>query len=200
VLRILQPRYAVLRCFTALRDPRTSRREKKHMLFDIVIIALCAVIAGADDWPKILTFARERSGWLTTFLSLPNGIPSHDTMERVFELLSPASLQRCFLCWIEGVIGQSEDNHYALDGKTLRGSGTSSRGRKPLHLERVESLPCCESSSFSRAGTALTTGSPHFDLTERLENPLEHPGPNATEQDHSQRQDRLCPRLLPAHP
>ena len=137
MLRMLQPRHAVLRYFTALRDPRTSRRDKKHMLFDIVVIALCAVIAGADDWPKILTFARERSGWLTTFLSLPNGIPSHDTMERVFELLSPASLQRCFLRWIEGVIGQSEDNHYALDGKTLRGSGTSSRGQKPLHLESV---------------------------------------------------------------
>ncbi len=134
---MVELRFAVLRCFMPLRDPRLSQREKKHLLLDIVAIALCAVIAGADDWQKILTFARERSGWLTSFLSLPHGIPSHDTMERVFELLSPASLQRCFLRWIEGVIVQAEDNHYAIDGKTLRGSGTSNRGQKPLHLVSV---------------------------------------------------------------
>jgi predicted transposase YbfD/YdcC len=131
------PRFAVLRSFASLPEPRVSRREKKHVLLDIIAIAICAVIAGADDWPKIAAFGRERHTWLRTFLSLPNGIPSHDTLARVFELLSPQSMQRCFLRWIEGVIGQSEDNHFAIDGKTLRGSGNSTRGQKPLHLVSV---------------------------------------------------------------
>jgi len=134
---MVEPRFAVLRCLTPLRDPRVSHREKKHVLLDIVAIALCAVIAGADDWPKIATFARERSNWWATFLSLPNGIPSQDTMERVFDLLSPTSLQQCFLRWIEGVIDQDEEKHHALDGKTLRGSGTRARGQKPLHIVSV---------------------------------------------------------------
>jgi predicted transposase YbfD/YdcC len=131
------PRFAVLGCFAGLRDPRVSRREKKHLFMDIIAIAICAVIAGANDWHKVEAFANERSGWLRTFLSLPNGVPSHDTLERVFELLLPKSLQRCFLCWIDGVIGQVEDKHLAVDGKTLRGSGNSTTGQKPLHLVSV---------------------------------------------------------------
>src|SRR5215213_8188374 len=131
------PRFAVLRCFARLPEPRMSRREKKHVLLDIIGIAICAVIAGADDWPKIAAFARERHTWLRTFLSLAKGIPSHDTMERVFELLSPPAMQRCFLRWIEGVIVRAEDNHFAIDGKTLRSSGKSTTGQKPLHLVSV---------------------------------------------------------------
>jgi len=134
---MLVPRFAVLRCFAKLAEPRWSRREKKHVLLDIIGIVLCAVIAGADDWPKITAFARERHTWLRTFLTLSNGLPSHDLMERVFASLSPQSLQRCFLRWIDGVISPSEENHFAIDGKTLRGSGTATKGEKPLHLVSV---------------------------------------------------------------
>src|SRR5947208_2765439 len=115
--------FAVLRCFSRLRDPRRSRREKKHVFLDIVAITLCAVIAGADDWPKVAAFAQQRHPWLTSFLALPNGVPSHDTVARIFELLQPQALQRCFLRWLKGVIDGEEDKHLAIDGKTLRGSG-----------------------------------------------------------------------------
>jgi predicted transposase YbfD/YdcC len=131
------PPFAVLRYFCSLRDPRGSQREKKHLFMDIIAIAICAVIGGADDWPKMAVFARERQGWLSRFLALPNGIPSHDTLERIFELLSPKALQRCFLHWIEGVIGQADDKHFAIDGKTLCGSQNATTGQRPLHLVSV---------------------------------------------------------------
>jgi predicted transposase YbfD/YdcC len=130
-------RFAVLRCFSSLRDPRETRREKKHVFMDIVAIAICAVIAGADDWPKMAVFARERQRWLSTFLALPKGIPSHDTFERIFELLAPTAFQRCFLNWIDGIIAQAEDKHFAIDGKTLRGSKNATTGQRPLHLVSV---------------------------------------------------------------
>src|ERR1700732_887330 len=129
--------FAVLRCFSSLRDPRRSRREKTHMFMDIISIAICAVIAGPDEWPTIEVFAQTRTDWLRTFLTLRSGVPSHDTFERLFELLSPKALQQCFLRWIEGVIDQGEDKHFAIDGKTLRGSGKATTGQKQLHLVSV---------------------------------------------------------------
>jgi hypothetical protein len=89
-------------CFSGLRDPRASRREKKHRLLDIVAIALCAVTAGAGDWPEVVAFAQARQDWLKTFLALPHGVPSRSTFERVFAALSPAGLQRCLLRWLCG--------------------------------------------------------------------------------------------------
>jgi len=79
---------SVQRYFARLRDPRINRR-KRHLLIDIIVIALCGVICGANDWQEIATFARCRRAWLQTFLALPNGIPSHDTLERVFDRPDP---------------------------------------------------------------------------------------------------------------
>ncbi len=131
------PRFAVLRYFLSLRDPRGSRREKTHVFMDMIAIAICAVVGGADDWPKIVVFARERLEWLRTFLALPNGLPSQDTFERIFELLAPKAFQRCFLNVIEGMIGQADEKHLAIDGKALRGSGNVTTGQRPLHLVSV---------------------------------------------------------------
>lgn len=109
-------------CFSSLRDPRNSPREKKHLLLDIVAISLCAVIAGAKDWPQIVTFGQQRQDWLRTFLSLPGGIPSRSTFERVFAALSPSGLRHCLYRWLHACNEQLGIEHVALDGKSLRGS------------------------------------------------------------------------------
>jgi hypothetical protein len=88
------PSFSILRCFSALKDPRVRGRAD-HLLLDIVAIALCAVIAGADNWQRVESFGKKRLEWLRTFLSLPNGIPSHDTFERVFQRLDPCAFLRC---------------------------------------------------------------------------------------------------------
>src|SRR5204863_1334190 len=88
--------------FRTLQDPRRPHR-RLHLLQDIIVIALCAVIAGAQDWQAIVTFGRERHAWLKRFLKLPNGIPSHDTFERVFNRLKPHAFQACFRSWVQAV-------------------------------------------------------------------------------------------------
>jgi len=117
--------------FGRLNDPR-RRHRRRHLLLDIITIAICAVIAGANDWQQIATFGRCRFDWLKRFLSLPNGIPSHDTFQRVFELLQPGAFQACFRGWMRALAENLGLQHIAIDGKTLRGSRTSELG--PLHL------------------------------------------------------------------
>jgi predicted transposase YbfD/YdcC len=130
------PCFSILCCFSSLKDPRINRR-KRHLLLDIVAIALCAVIAGANNWQQIEQFAHTRRDWLKTFLSLPNGIPSHDTLERLFARLSPAAFQRCLLGWLAALAKELGVKHFALDGKVLRNSGSKARDLGPLHLVSV---------------------------------------------------------------
>jgi predicted transposase YbfD/YdcC len=130
------PSFSILRCFSSLKDPRVQGR-KRHLLLDIIAIALCAVIAGADNWQQVEAFGRKRLGWLGNFLSLPNGIPSHDTFERVFERLAPAAFQRCLLGWLRQLASKLGAKHFAIDGKTLRGSGSKARGLGMLHTVSV---------------------------------------------------------------
>jgi predicted transposase YbfD/YdcC len=125
------PDLSIPKHFRKLKDPRRKHR-RLHRLQDILVIALCAVIAGAQDWQDIETFGRKRYGWLQRFLELPNGIPSHDTFERVFDRLNPPVFQACFREWVQAVQEALRIKHVAIDGKTLRGSGTAQLG--PLHL------------------------------------------------------------------
>jgi predicted transposase YbfD/YdcC len=99
---------------------------------DIVVLAICGVIADCDDWPEIVLFAQKRLTWFKRFLELPNGIPSHQTFERVFSRLDPRSLQSCCLTWLQAVVDLLGMGHIAIDGKTLCGSAGSKW--KPLHL------------------------------------------------------------------
>lgn len=122
---------SILRHFRKLPDPRRAHR-RRHLLLDIIAIALCAVIAGAQDWQEIVVFGHKRHAWLRRFLQLPNGIPSHDTFERVFDRLDPQVFQACFRAWIESLQHALSIKHVAIDGKTLRGSGNGTLG--PLHL------------------------------------------------------------------
>jgi hypothetical protein len=120
-----------------LQDPRLNRR-KRHLLGDILTIAVYAVLAGANTWPEIEVFGRTRLQWLQRFLALPNGIPSHDTPERVFDRLQPQALQTALLGWLHEINAALGFQHIAIDGKTLPASFR--RGSSPLrylHLVRA---------------------------------------------------------------
>lgn len=119
--------------FADLRDPR-RRHGQRHRLLDVIVIALCAVIAGSNTFQEVETFAQRRRAWLARFLGLDNGVPSHDTFERVFDRLDPLALQRCLLSWLTALAGGLGIGHVAIDGKTARRSGSPTRGIKALHL------------------------------------------------------------------
>src|SRR5438309_1138572 len=117
--------------FRRLKDPRVVGRSR-HLLVDIVVMAICGVIADCDDWPEIVLFAQKRLAWFKRFLKLPNGVPSHHTFERVFSKLEPRAFQCCCLAWLRAVADFLGIGHIAIDGKTLCGSAGSRLG--PLHL------------------------------------------------------------------
>src|SRR6476620_6374866 len=119
--------------FAGLTDPRIDR-SRLHELFDIVAIAISAVVAGADSWDDIEDFGKAKHNWLKTFLDLPNGIPCHDTFRRLFERLDPEEFQRGFLGWIEALHEATERQVIAIDGKTLRRSFDRAKGKSALHL------------------------------------------------------------------
>jgi predicted transposase YbfD/YdcC len=116
-----QPTAAITEHFASLEDPRIER-TKLHQLLDIIVIAICAVICGADDWVEVELFGNAKLAWLRTFLELPNGIPAHDTFGRVFGRLKPEQFQQCFLAWIQAVSEVTHGQVIAIDGKVLRGS------------------------------------------------------------------------------
>src|SRR4051794_25106688 len=119
--------------FAELRDPRRQHGQR-HRLLDVIVIALCAVIAGSNTWQEVETFAQRRRDWLARFLALDNGVPCHDTFERVFDRLDPLALQRCLLSWLTSLTDGLGVGHVAIDGKTARRSGSTARGIKALHL------------------------------------------------------------------
>lgn len=115
------PQYdpSIARHFADLPDPRVDR-TKKHALGDILVIALCATIAGADSWEEVERFGRAKEAWLRTFLDLPNGIPSHDTFYRVFARLDPGRFAGAVARWMEAVCRATGLRHIAIDGKAVR--------------------------------------------------------------------------------
>lgn len=121
-----------LRCFGTVEDPRVNR-QRRHNLLDIIAIAVCAVIGGADGWADVAVFGRCKEAWFRTFLELPNGIPSHDTFGRVFSLLDPVAFQEAFQAWVRA-IQQNIQGVVAIDGKTVRRSHDRSKGKQAIHL------------------------------------------------------------------
>jgi predicted transposase YbfD/YdcC len=119
--------------FAALTDPRVDR-TKRHGLLDILVIAICAVICGADTWTEIEAYGKEKESWLRGFLDLPHGIPSHDTFARVFARLDPLAFQQCFVNWIRAVSDLTPGQVVAIDGKTLRHSFDRASGQAAIHL------------------------------------------------------------------
>ncbi len=129
----LKPKITIADHFSQLEDPRIER-TKQHQLIDIVTIALCGVICGADTWVDIESYGRAKYEWLKQFLELPHGIPSHDTFARVFARLNPEQFQQCFLNWIKSISHVSEGEVIAIDGKTLRHSYDRGRDKKAIHM------------------------------------------------------------------
>ncbi len=113
---------SIMEHFKTLPDPRIDRK-KLHKLQDIIFITIAAAICGCNDWDDIEEYGELNYEWLKTVLELPNGIPSHDTFNRVFSLLDPQALQQCFIGWIQSVAQISEGRLISIDGKRLCNSG-----------------------------------------------------------------------------
>jgi hypothetical protein len=99
----LKPKTKLVEHFSELEDPRIER-TKRHKLIDIVTITLLGVICGADSWVAIESFGQAKLKWLKRILELPNGIPSHDTIARLFARLNPEQLQQCFMEWVRSLV------------------------------------------------------------------------------------------------
>ncbi len=124
--------------FATLDDPRVER-TKRHRLLDILTIALCAVICGADTWVEVEEFGKAKEAWFATFLELEQGIPSHDTFGRVFARLDPERFGQCFLSWVRAIqsvapLPPGQQEVIALDGKTVRRSHDRRAGRGAIHM------------------------------------------------------------------
>jgi len=117
--------------FKRLRDPRIDR-TKCHSLHDILIIAILAMLCGADSFTDMEDFGHAKDDWLASFLDLPNGIPSHDTFNRVLALLDPHEFMDCFIRWTQTLRHAVTEEIVAMDGKSLRRS--LDKGRGPIHL------------------------------------------------------------------
>ena len=119
--------------FGSLVDPRIDR-TKRHNLMNIVTIALCGVIAGADSWVDVEAFGRRKAEWLRKMLDLPNGIPSHDTFGRVFAMLDAQQFERCFTEWVLAVREVLQGDVVAIDGKSVRRSHDRYIGKDAIHM------------------------------------------------------------------
>jgi len=126
-------RASIVNYFSVLEDPRIER-NKKHSLIDIIVLTVCAVVCGAETWEDIEDYGEPRIEWLRRFLALENGIPSHDTIRRLFIRLEPEALQECFTKWAEAVRDETAGDVVAIDGKTLRRSVDKANGKLPIHL------------------------------------------------------------------
>ena len=118
--------------FTELTDPR--RREVIYPLINVVVIAVCAVICGADDFVAIAKFGKTKREWLARFLDLETGIPSHDRFNAIFAAIKPAEFEKCLLSWITALHEITDGQVIAIDGKTLRRSFDTANSKAAIHM------------------------------------------------------------------
>jgi predicted transposase YbfD/YdcC len=132
VIYVSHIKTSVNQCFKELTDPRVAGRSQ-HYLSDILTIVLCAVVGGAEGFNDIEMFAKCKEPFFRTFLELPNGIPSHDTINRVMSMLSPDDFSKCFTQWVKS-LSERIPGIIAIDGKTLRSSFHDAKNRDCLHM------------------------------------------------------------------
>lgn len=121
------------RHFQDLQDPRVER-TRKHPLINIVFMAVCGVLSGANSFAAIHEFALDRRNWLAGYLDLTHGIPSEDTFARVLARLDPGAFEKCLLSWVQAVQEVTDHRMVAIDGKTVRGSSDHETGRAAIHM------------------------------------------------------------------
>jgi len=124
---------SIARHFAPLADPRVAR-TRHHQLADIIVIAICGFVCGCKSWEQVAMYGRKHADWLSTFLELPNGIPSKDTFRRVFARIKPYAFERCFGTWTQALAATLGIKQVAIDGKTLRRSHDRGAGATALHL------------------------------------------------------------------
>jgi predicted transposase YbfD/YdcC len=121
--------------FASLTDPRSFHApNQRHELIDILVIAVCAVICGAEGWEDIEEYGKAQADWFAEVLDLPNGIPGHDTFRRVLSRLYPDELTECFISWTTALSDLSGGELVAIDGKTLRHSFDRATSTKAIHM------------------------------------------------------------------
>jgi predicted transposase YbfD/YdcC len=130
---MVSPADSLLDHFSHLPDPRREQGQQ-HRLLDILVIAVCGAICGADTWVAIAQLGQAKYDWLKTFLDLPNGIPSHDPFGRVFARISPWAFQDCFSAWVQSLLPKLEDEIIPIDGKRLHRSYDRATGKATIHL------------------------------------------------------------------
>lgn len=128
--------FSIQHLFADLEDPRQAHKVR-HRLVDIVLLAILAVISNAQSWTEIQAFGEAKQDWLKQFLTLENGIPSHDTIQRVFQILDPDVLMGRFIQWTQHIMDVTEGRLIAIDGKTVRGSYDQRSNQQALHLVRA---------------------------------------------------------------
>jgi predicted transposase YbfD/YdcC len=128
----------ILEAFAELPDSRREHPNKLHKLLDIVVIAVCGTIAKCDSWEELADYGVEKQDFFKRFLELTNGIPSHDTFNRVFSNLHPVAWQTCFMSWMQSMSQLSADKLVSIDGKTLRGSKSSGTGKRDEECAALE--------------------------------------------------------------
>lgn len=124
---------SIVEHFSILEDPRRTCLND-HSLINIITIALCAITAGAETWTDVESFGTHKQAWLSRFLDLPHGIPSHDTFGRVFARLNPEQFQACFLSWVQAVFEITNGQVIAVDGKNLRHSYDKTLGKAAIYM------------------------------------------------------------------
>lgn len=125
--------HIVFHAFSNLADPRMPTLNTRHKFYDILVLAICGVVSGAEDWETIVWQSEERLDWFKTFLELPNGIPSLYVFQRVFRSIDSKQFERCFMSWTQG-LSQQVKGVVAIDGKTIKGSHDRAHKGMPIHI------------------------------------------------------------------
>lgn len=142
---------SVLDHFSSLSDPRIELKSS-HILVEIVAMALCGIIAGADNWVEIADFAKEKKDWFKTFLKLPAGTPSHDTFGRVFAMINPEEFGTCFISWLQRLFPSLDSDVISIDESRAR----KENAPENLAIMRRFALSLIKKDSTRKAGIAAS--------------------------------------------